>query len=50
MTSRTSYRFPEQRLTREEALKGTVRFHSLSRAGFLKHRRNDHGLRLGIIQ
>jgi hypothetical protein len=50
MTSRTSRRFPEQRLTREEALKGTVRFHTPLQAGFLKRRRNDIGLCLGIIQ
>ena len=50
MTSYTSLRFPEQRLTREEALQGIIHFHTPLRASFLKLRRNDVGLRMGIIQ
>ena len=50
MTSCTSRRFPEQRLTREEALRGMVLFHTHLRARLLKRRRNDVGLRMGIIQ
>jgi hypothetical protein len=50
MTSCTSLRFPEQRLTREEALQGMIHFHTPLHAGFLIFRRNDVGLRMGIIQ
>jgi hypothetical protein len=50
MTSRTCRRFPEQRLTREEALKGMVHFQAPLRVGFLIRCRNDVRLRMGLIQ
>lgn len=56
MTRRSCRRFPEQRLTREEALKGVSHYLSALHAGHwqLRHAvfgaRNDSGPCMGIVQ